>query len=261
MHHHEKTKNFIPNSNRPYMILSKKNSSQKILMIVFILINHSFWAQTKKEQIEILNSRVDSLSSIITSERSINQEKTNRINDLTTKSSNLESQISTLSEQVSKLNSDLEKSNFEFKNLESEIETQKKELNTSKALLTSKNDSLSLLKNNLEKSISESNILKEELDNQKKIIIDLQARIKDANEQVNNPKSQPGIEKTIPKLMIGSRELKVGDTIKHDDPDKYKWETLDMSPHYVQYRTADGWEVVVGGSGDRYLKIESITAP
>jgi len=245
------------------MILSQKSSAVKILMTGFILIHHSVWAQTKKEQIELLNSRVDSLSSVITSERSINEEKTTRINELTTNSLNLESQISTLSEQVSKLNSDLEKNNLEFKNLESQIEIQKKELNTSKALLASKNDSLSLLKNNLEKSISESNILKEELDNQKKIIIDLQARIKDTNEQVNNPTSQPKLEKekTIPKLIIGSRELKVGDTIKHDDPDKYKWETLDMSPHYVQYRTPDGWEVVVGGSGDRYLKIESITAP
>jgi hypothetical protein len=243
------------------MIISIKNSSRKMLMIVFILINHSFWAQTKKEQIELLNSRVDSLSSILTSERSINQEKTNRINELTTKSSNLESQNRTLSEQVSKLNSDLEKSNFELKILESEIETEKKELITLRALLASEKDSLGLLKNYLANSISESNILKQELDNKKKIIIDLQSKIKDASEQINTPKSQPEIEKTIPKLMIGSRELKVGDTIKYDDPDKYKWETLDMSPHYVQYRTLDGWEVVVGGSGDRYLKIEWITAP
>jgi|GEM_PF-3952088 len=67
--------------------------------------------------------------------------------------------------------------------------------------------------------------------------------------------------KEVKKLMLGSRELKVGDKIRFEDPELYGWKNIDMSTHYVLYKTLDGCEIQIGSSGDRYLKVEFITAP
>ncbi len=67
--------------------------------------------------------------------------------------------------------------------------------------------------------------------------------------------------KEVKKLMLGSRELKVGDKIRFEDPELYGWKNIDMSTHYVLYKTLDGWEVQIGSSGDRYLKVEFISTP
>jgi hypothetical protein len=53
----------------------------------------------------------------------------------------------------------------------------------------------------------------------------------------------------------------VSEKIRLEDPELYGWKNIEMSTHYVLYQTLDGWEVQIGSSGDRYLKVEFITAP
>ena len=99
--------------------------------------------------------------------------------------------------------------------------------------------------------------------NNEKIIVDLQTQLTLKTDSLNTLKiNLKNYKKNeIRKFIVGSRELKVGDTIKFEDPETYRWEQIDMSPHFVLYKTPDGWEVQIGGSGNRYLKIESITPP
>jgi hypothetical protein len=186
---------------------SKDTIIKSFLAILFVLLTNDSFSQSRREQIEILNIRLDSLSQLIGLERSVIVEKTNQIN--------------ILKSELSKLNSDFEKINYESKFLKHELDSKQKMIIDLQTQLTLKNDSLNEIKINLE--------------NHKSI--------------------------TLKKFMMGSRELKLGDTINFEDPETYRWEQVDMSPHYVLYRTPDGWEIQIGGSGDRYLKIESITPP
>ena len=191
------------------------------LTFMLLLLSSVAFSQSQKEQIEILNIRVDSLSQIVASERLINEEKSNKIIELSTKISSIDHNINMLKNELNKLNSDFEKCN------------------------------------------SESKALKQQLINNQKIIIDLQTQVTLKTDSLNtfiiNLKNYNKNE--IKKFVVGSSELKVGDTINSEDPETYNWEQIDMSPHYVLYKTPDGWEVQIGGSGNRYLKIESLTPP
>ncbi len=191
------------------------------LTFILLLLSSVSFSQSKKEQIEILNIRVDSLSQLVASERLINEEKSNQILELSTKLSSLDHNINILKNELSKLNSDFEKSNSESKSLKQQLINNHKIIIDLQTQLTLKTDSLNTLKTNLK----------------------------------NYKKNE------IRKFIVGSRELKVGDVINFEDPETYRWEQIDMSPHFVLYKTPDGWEVQIGGSGNRYLKIESITPP
>ena len=57
---------------------------------------------------------------------------------------------------------------------------------------------------------------------------------------------------------LGERELKIGDEINWEDPDKYGWRVIDMSTHYVFYETPDEWLIQIGSKGERWLKIETL---
>ncbi len=56
---------------------------KRILFVVCLFLVGLLNAQSKKEQIEILNKRVDSLNEIVGSERKINLDKSNKISELT----------------------------------------------------------------------------------------------------------------------------------------------------------------------------------
>jgi chromosome segregation ATPase len=199
-----------------------KYSDIKFTLTVILLLQSSIsFSQSKKEQIEILNIRVDSLSQLIASERIINEEKSKQTIELNTKLSDLDQNIKILKNELSKLNSDLEKSYTESKSLNQQLLNNQKIIIELQNQLTLKTDSLNTLKINLGNHKGEVN----------------------------------------KKFIVGSRELKVGDTINFEDPETNRWEQIDMSTHYVLYKTPDGWEVQIGGSGNRYLKIESITPP
>lgn len=191
------------------------------LTFILLLLSSVCFSQSKKEQIEILNIHIDSLNQIIASERKINEEKSNQILKLSTNLFDLDHQINIIKNELIKLNSDFEKSNSESEHLRQQLINNESIIINLQTQLTLKIDSL--------------NTLKLKLKNYKK------------NE--------------INKLIVGSRELKVGDTINFEDPETHRWEQIDMSPHFVLYKTLDGWVVQIGSSGNRYLKIESITPP
>ena len=107
------------------------------VLIGFILFYCFSNAQSKKEQIEILNKRVDSLSEILGSERKINLDKSTKISELTNTISNLESSIFSLNAAMSKLTVESQSKITEIKNLQ--------------AILKIKSDSLSLVINELDK--------------------------------------------------------------------------------------------------------------
>lgn len=59
------------------------NFSFPIVLVIYLILNSYVYAQSKKEQIDILNKRVDSLNEIIGSERKINLDKSTKISELT----------------------------------------------------------------------------------------------------------------------------------------------------------------------------------
>ncbi len=122
----------------------KTNFMKFILNLTFILICSVSFSQSKKEQIEILNKRVDSLNEIVGSERKINLEKSNKISELTNTITILESSISSLTNNVSKLTSDLQTS-------KTETATKTQEISILQSQLKTKTDSLTLILNELKK--------------------------------------------------------------------------------------------------------------
>ena len=96
----------------------------RVILILFtIIFNLNSFSQSKKEQIEILNNRVDSLNSVLNSEKNTGSEKSNKISDLTTKITNLESTINTLNTNVSKLTSEQQTNNLRINALKLEIDS------------------------------------------------------------------------------------------------------------------------------------------
>lgn len=96
----------------------------RVILILFtIFFNLNSFSQSKKEQIEILNNRVDSLNSVLNSEKNTSSEKSNKISDLTTKINNLESTIKTLNTNVSKLTSEQQTNNLRINALKLEIDS------------------------------------------------------------------------------------------------------------------------------------------
>jgi uncharacterized protein (TIGR02145 family) len=118
-----------------------------LFLTSFLLVGITF-SQSKKEQIEQLNYRVDSLKSIISAERDTNSQKIslfeNTIKQLNQKIIGFEAQISLLNTNVSKLSSDLQTSNAERSSKQQEISNLQAQLQTKK-------DSLILLRVELEK--------------------------------------------------------------------------------------------------------------
>jgi hypothetical protein len=106
-----------------------------LLIILSHLICFNALPQSKKEQIEILTGRADSLNTVLGSERSSNINKVNELN-LTIKT--LENQITILTDNLSKLSSEL---------LESKKENlvRQKDMVDLKLLIDKKSDSIRLI--------------------------------------------------------------------------------------------------------------------
>ena len=117
---------------------------RSFLLIFCLFIVGLLHAQSKKEQIEILTKRVDSLNEVVGSERKINLDKSNKISELTNTIANLESSISSLNADVSRLTSELQQS-------KTESATKTQDLAKLQTQLKTKTDSLTLVLNELEK--------------------------------------------------------------------------------------------------------------
>ena len=113
-----------------------------IITLFFSLIGYS---QSKKEQIETLSNKVDSLNQVLESERSISNKKNDELN----------STIDNLENKVSSLNLNINNLTSEFKVIKSEyiieINEQQKEISNLQVQLKSNIDSLLYLKSELAK--------------------------------------------------------------------------------------------------------------
>ena len=101
-----------------------------LLLIAFIIMDGVSFSQSKKEQIEILTNRVDSLNSVLNAEKNTSIEKSNKISALNT--------------NVTKLTSELQTS-------KAESTSKQQEIGNLKSQLKIKTDSLALVKAELKK--------------------------------------------------------------------------------------------------------------
>lgn len=123
---------------------SKINFPLGIVLGCFLLFNSILFGQSKKEQIELLNKRVDSLNQVVGNERNTNTDNTNQIKELNSKITSFEENISELNLKISKIISELQST-------KSEVESKQQEITNLKTLLKQKDDSLEMVKADLEK--------------------------------------------------------------------------------------------------------------
>jgi len=116
---------------------------KNLLFVVCLLMVGFLNAQSKKEQIEILTNRVDSLNRVVGEERSSNQNKIIEINSIVTK---LEGQIATLSGNLTTLNKELQDSKDVILKKQKEIVENQIEISRLQSALKIKSDSLEIVK-------------------------------------------------------------------------------------------------------------------
>ena len=118
-----------------------------LLFLVIFSVSNSF-AQSKKEQIEQLNYRVDSLIQVLSSERTtIKQQKA----WLEQQKDSLEQQIVDLNSSITKMNAQATRDNSFIKSKELELSKVSSALSSLTSLLKVKSDSLNLVLADLEK--------------------------------------------------------------------------------------------------------------
>ena len=116
---------------------------KKKLVILTLILSYTSFSQSKKEQIEILTVRVDSLNQIIGSERSSNVNKLNELNSATTK---LESQIADLTGELTKLDIELKDRKTDSISKQKELKTKQQEIVRLQTVLKVKSDSIDFIK-------------------------------------------------------------------------------------------------------------------
>ncbi|MBM3455250.1 MAG: hypothetical protein FJX80_08895 [Bacteroidetes bacterium] len=117
---------------------------KNLLLVVCLSMVGLLNAQSKKEQIEILTNRVDSLNQVVSSQSKTINDKNSQINGLNSKITSLESNISLLNNNVSKLTSELQQS-------KTESATKTQDLAKLQTQLKTKTDSLALVLGELDK--------------------------------------------------------------------------------------------------------------
>ena len=103
----------------------------------FLLLIELTNAQSKKKQIEILNSRIDSLNQIVSTRDNTISEKNTQVNALNSTKASLENAISELNSNISKLTAEIQTCTGDSK-------IQKEEIANLKVQLKVKTDSLAL---------------------------------------------------------------------------------------------------------------------
>jgi uncharacterized protein (TIGR02145 family) len=151
---------------------------------IFFLIGLSF-SQSKKEQIEQLTNRVDSLNQVLSSERSTSSQKVSEFNatisnleskisslnttisNLTEISSTLQSKIVGLESDISTLNKKISSLEADKKELNTKVNGLTNELSTNKTNLAAKDQELNNLQSELNIKIDSLNLLRTESTNLK----------------------------------------------------------------------------------------------
>lgn len=117
-------------------------------LLLFFLVPLSAYisfSQSKKEQIELLNSRIDSINQVLSAERKTSADKSAKITDLDSKIANLEKEKTTLNGIINKLNGEITSLNSLINQLKSEHAATKSSLDNSNNVLASKNQEISNL--------------------------------------------------------------------------------------------------------------------
>jgi antitoxin component YwqK of YwqJK toxin-antitoxin module len=123
----------------------------KYFLLPFLLVafSTSSFSQSKKEQIEILNARVDSVKQILSSERKTSEEKSSKISELNTKIIDLDGKILNLEKEKTNLNNSISKLTGEITSLNTSVNQLKNDLNSTKTSLdnttNSKNQEIAIL--------------------------------------------------------------------------------------------------------------------
>jgi uncharacterized protein (TIGR02145 family) len=119
-----------------------------IFLLSFFLLAGISYSQSKKEQIELLINRLDSLNQVLSSERSASSQKVSEFNATI---SNLESKISSLNATISNLNLELQTSKTDASSKQTELNSKQQEITNLQAQVKQKTDSLALVRAELEK--------------------------------------------------------------------------------------------------------------
>jgi TolA-binding protein len=83
------------------LFLLKIKLMRNYLLLFFLVASSAFsFSQSKKEQIELLNSRIDSINQVLSAERKTSADKSSKITDLDSKIANLEKEKTTLNGTV-----------------------------------------------------------------------------------------------------------------------------------------------------------------
>ena len=113
---------------------------KKYFLFGFLFVIELTTAQSKKKQIEILNSRIDSLNQIVLKRDNTISEKNTQVNALNSTKATLESAISSLNNNISTLTAEIQTCTADTK-------IQKEEIAKLKSQLKVKTDSLALFIN------------------------------------------------------------------------------------------------------------------
>ena len=116
---------------------------KRLTFLIAIFHASTIFAQNKKEQIEILTNKVDSLKIVLSSERSSNILKLNELNSAIIR---LESQLSSLTTNISNVNTELQDIKIEKDQNQKELEFKQQEINKLQLQLKLKADSLVSIK-------------------------------------------------------------------------------------------------------------------
>ncbi len=115
-------------------------------LLFFLVALSSFsFSQSKKEQIELLNIRIDSINKVLSAERKTSADKSAKITDLDSKIANLEKEKTTLNGTISKLNGEITSLNSSINQLKSELAATKSSLDNTNNVVASKNQEISNL--------------------------------------------------------------------------------------------------------------------
>jgi uncharacterized protein (TIGR02145 family) len=131
--------------------MKKQISMKQVFLLIFLLAIEISFSQSKKEQIEILTNRVDSLKHVVITQSKTINDKNSQISVLNTKITSLESNLSVLNDNVSKLSSELQTFKTESKTKQQELIAKNTEISNLQLQIKSKTDSLNLLLAELEK--------------------------------------------------------------------------------------------------------------
>ncbi len=126
--------------------MKTKNSgslkAKLLFLILFTSVLNSF-CQSKKEQIEILNKRIDSLNQILISERN---ESLQKIKEFTEKTATLEEQILALNSTLNKTKSELTQMHLNLKTANEQLLNKSMEIKVLENQINEKVDSLEKLR-------------------------------------------------------------------------------------------------------------------